>query len=91
MTAGARAPVFGSSLAATGIALLLPWLFQRLGADPAFGSGPLATVLQDIFTIAIYFIVASPDRDVVATPLLLVHQRLDDLQPSGPPRRPKRG
>jgi hypothetical protein len=28
------------------------------GLDPAFGSGPLATVLQDIFTIAIYFAVA---------------------------------
>jgi magnesium transporter len=38
-------------LAATLIALVLPWVFERLGADPAFG--PLATVLQDIFTIAI--------------------------------------
>lgn len=42
------------------IALALPWIFERLGADPAFGSGPLATVLQDIFTIAIYFAVATP-------------------------------
>jgi magnesium transporter len=57
---GVGLALFGSSLAATAIALLLPWLFQRLGADPAFGSGPLATVLQDIFTIAIYFAVASP-------------------------------
>jgi magnesium transporter len=57
---GVGLALFGSSLAATGIALLLPWLFQRLGADPAFGSGPLATVLQDIFTIAIYFAIASP-------------------------------
>jgi magnesium transporter len=57
---GVGLALFGSSLAATGIALLLPWLFERLGADPAFGSGPLATVLQDIFTIAIYFAVASP-------------------------------
>jgi magnesium transporter len=57
---GVGLALFGSSLAATGIALLLPWLFQRLGADPAFGSGPLATVLQDIFTIAIYFALASP-------------------------------
>jgi magnesium transporter len=57
---GVGLALFGSSLAATAIALLLPWLFQRLGTDPAFGSGPLATVLQDIFTIAIYFAVASP-------------------------------
>jgi magnesium transporter len=49
-----------ASLAATVIALALPWIFERLGADPAFGSGPLATVLQDIFTIAIYFAVATP-------------------------------
>jgi magnesium transporter len=57
---GVTVALFASSLAATVIALALPWAFERLGADPAFGSGPLATVLQDIFTIAIYFGVASP-------------------------------
>ena len=57
---GVTVALLGSSIAATVIALALPWLFQRSGADPAFGSGPLATVLQDIFTIAIYFGVASP-------------------------------
>lgn len=57
---GVGLALFASSLAATVIALALPWLFERLGADPAFGSGPLATVLQDIFTIAIYFSVATP-------------------------------
>jgi magnesium transporter len=57
---GVALGLFGSSLAATLIALVLPWGFERLGADPAFGSGPLATVLQDIFTIAIYFGVAAP-------------------------------
>ena len=29
----------------------------RLGTDPAFGSGPVATVIQDVLTIAIYFAV----------------------------------
>jgi magnesium transporter len=29
---------------ATLVAMFLPWLFQRLDVDPAFGSGPLATV-----------------------------------------------
>jgi magnesium transporter len=44
---------------ATVVAMLLPWLFQRSGADPAFGSGPLATVVQDLVSIAIYLGVAT--------------------------------
>ena len=40
---------------ATFIAMALPALFQRLGQDPAFGSGPLATALQDLLSIVIYF------------------------------------
>jgi magnesium transporter len=33
----------------------LPWLFARRGWDPAYGSGPVATVIQDILTILVYF------------------------------------
>jgi magnesium transporter len=44
---------------ATLVAMALPWLFQRAGADPAFGSGPLATVVQDLLSIAVYFAVAA--------------------------------
>ena len=44
---------------ATVVAMLLPWAFQRLGRDPAFGSGPLATVIQDLLSIAIYFAIAT--------------------------------
>ncbi len=40
---------------ATVAALWLPVLFQRLGVDPAYGSGPVATVVQDLLTILIYF------------------------------------
>jgi magnesium transporter len=40
--------------AATSIGLLLPWLLSRAGSDPAFGSGPLATVIQDLLSILIY-------------------------------------
>ncbi len=43
---------------ATFVAMALPWLFQRLGTDPAFGSGPLATVIQDLLSIVIYFAIA---------------------------------
>jgi magnesium transporter len=38
--------------------MALPWTFQRLGLDPAFGSGPLATVVQDLLSIAVYLGVA---------------------------------
>jgi magnesium transporter len=44
---------------ATLIAMTLPWVIRRLGKDPAFGSGPLATVIQDLLSILIYFAIAS--------------------------------
>lgn len=45
---------------ATGVAMALPWLFQRMKVDPAFGSGPLATVIQDLLSIVVYFLIAVP-------------------------------
>jgi magnesium transporter len=44
---------------ATGVAMALPWLLLRLGKDPAFGSGPLATVVQDLLSIVIYLAAAT--------------------------------
>jgi magnesium transporter len=44
---------------ATVIAMSLPWAMTALGRDPAFGSGPLATVVQDLLTLLIYFAVAA--------------------------------
>jgi magnesium transporter len=52
--------LFASCSFATLVAMLLPWLFQRLGSDPAFGSGPLATVIQDLLSIAVYLAIAIP-------------------------------
>lgn len=52
--------LFASCSIATLVAMALPWLFQRLGYDPAFGSGPLATVIQDLLSIAVYFAIAVP-------------------------------
>jgi len=43
---------------ATTAGLLLPWLFSRLGYDPALGSGPVATVIQDVISLAVYFLIA---------------------------------
>jgi magnesium transporter len=44
---------------ATIVGLWLPWTMSRVGVDPAFGSGPLATVIQDLLTLMIYFAIAS--------------------------------
>jgi magnesium transporter len=47
--------IAGSIAAALGIGL--PWLLARRGLDPAYGSGPVATVIQDILSIVVYFVV----------------------------------
>lgn len=44
---------------ATIAAMALPFTFQRLGVDPAFGSGPLATVIQDLLSIAAYLAIVT--------------------------------
>jgi magnesium transporter len=51
--------LFVASTVATTIGLLLPWTFARLGYDPALGSGPIATVVQDVLSLLIYFLVAT--------------------------------
>jgi magnesium transporter len=51
--------VFGACSTATLAAMALPWLINTFGLDPAFGSGPLATVVQDLASILIYFTIAS--------------------------------
>jgi magnesium transporter len=43
---------------ATVVAMALPYLLARFGRDPAFGSGPLATVIQDLLSIVAYFGIA---------------------------------
>jgi magnesium transporter len=45
----------GASLVASTLGLMLPWLLGRLGTDPAYGSGPLATIVQDVLSLLIYF------------------------------------
>lgn len=46
--------VLAACSTATVAAMALPWLFETIGFDPAFGSGPLATVVQDLMSIWIY-------------------------------------
>ncbi len=50
--------VFLTVVAAMGVALFLPWLFTRLEYDAAIASGPLATVVRDILSLAVYLTVA---------------------------------
>lgn len=44
-----------ASIVAAVLGLLLPWAIGRFGSDPAYGSGPLATIVQDILSLLIYF------------------------------------
>lgn len=69
LAAGAVLAVFGDQplAVAVGLAVLaggtmsavvgfgLPWVFQRLGSDPAMGSGPICTIIQDVASLFIYF------------------------------------
>ena len=50
--------LFAACSVASVLAMALPWLFNWLGRDPAFGSGPLATVVQDLVSIGVYLLTA---------------------------------
>jgi magnesium transporter len=52
------ASLFAACGTASITAMALPWAIDRMGADPAFGSGPLATVIQDLLSILIFFGIA---------------------------------
>jgi magnesium transporter len=43
---------------ATVVACLVPLLLRAWGKDPAIGSGPFATAIQDLISITIYFTVS---------------------------------
>ena len=47
----------GAVSALTGFSL--PWAFQRLGFDPALGSGPICTIVQDAASLALYFLLVT--------------------------------
>jgi magnesium transporter len=51
------ASIFVAGGLAAAIGFGLPWMFARRGLDPAYGSGPVATVIQDILSILVYFAV----------------------------------
>ncbi|MBL0029726.1 MAG: magnesium transporter [Rhodanobacteraceae bacterium] len=51
--------LFSACVVATGVALILPVTLARFRIDPAFASGPLATVIQDLLSLLIYFAIAT--------------------------------
>lgn len=51
--------LFLSMTVATGLACVTPITLRKLKQDPAVGSGPFTTALQDIVSLVIYFTVAT--------------------------------
>jgi magnesium transporter len=47
--------LLAAGMTATTIGLLFPWVLAYAGKDPAFGSGPVATIIQDVLSLLIYF------------------------------------
>ena len=41
------------------IGVFIPWVLQKLKKDPAIGSGPFGTIICDVLSLIIYFLVAS--------------------------------
>lgn len=50
--------MFSAIMVATTLGLLLPFLFRRIGIDPAISSGPLVTTANDSISVAIYMTLA---------------------------------
>jgi magnesium transporter len=55
--------IFAACVTASFVAMALPWILHRLGIDPAFGSGPLATMIQDLLSIGVYLAIAAAILD----------------------------
>ncbi|WNJ99783.1 magnesium transporter [Thalassospiraceae bacterium LMO-JJ14] len=51
--------VFAGGLISALVGFALPWIFQRFGSDPALGSGPVCTIIQDAASLFIYFLLIS--------------------------------
>jgi magnesium transporter len=54
LAAAVATAILAAGTIAAGLGLALPWWIARTGRDPAFGSGPLATVIQDVLSLLVY-------------------------------------
>ena len=59
LAAAVSSALFAASTVATTIGLVLPGLLARLDTDPADGSGPVATIVQDVLSLLIYFLIVT--------------------------------
>ncbi len=50
--------MFSAIMVATTLGLLLPFLFRRIGIDPAISSGPLVTTANDSISVTVYLALA---------------------------------
>jgi len=50
--------MFSAIMVATTLGLMLPFLFRKIGIDPAISSGPLVTTANDSISVAIYMLLA---------------------------------
>ena len=41
------------------LAVIIPSILYKRRSDPALGSGPVATIIQDLISLLVYFLVAS--------------------------------
>lgn len=51
------AAILAAGALASALGLLLPWWLAKTGRDPALGSGPIATVIQDVLSLLVYLAV----------------------------------
>jgi magnesium transporter len=51
--------VLGGGTVSAVVGFGLPWVFKRFGSDPALGSGPICTIIQDVASLFIYFVLVS--------------------------------
>ncbi len=51
--------LFLTILMAILIGVFIPWLLQKFKKDPAIGSGPFGTIIRDILSLVIYFLITA--------------------------------
>lgn len=59
LAAAVAITVLSAGVTATAVGIGFPTMLAHLRRDPAFGSGPLGTIIQDVLTLIIYFTVVS--------------------------------
>lgn len=59
LAAAVAMAIVGAGAISAFIGLALPWAFDVVGFDPALGSGPVCTIIQDAASLLIYFTAVS--------------------------------